>query len=323
MSLGIAGVGSYLPERVRTAAEIADRSGIPEPVVRDKFGVREVRVAGPDDHVSAMSAAAARAALNGFPVEELDLVVYTGSEFKDHVVWSAATDIARQLGAQRAAAVEVHALCAATPIALKTVSGMMAEDASLRSALVVGAARENDLIDYRNPRSRFMNNFGAGASALLVLRDGRNRLLGSAFKTDARCSRDVVMWGGGSAFGPSADAFGTGANALGVPDPEGMRERLEVSLDNFIEVGRRALDGRRPDFVAVTHMKRSMHDAVLYGLEAESSVYLDDTGHCQSADQGIALERGIAAGLVEPGSVVLLLAAGTGYTWSAAALEWG
>lgn len=324
MSVGVRGIGTYLPAGVRTAAEIAERSGIPEAVLREKFGVSQVHVAGSEDHVSAMSAQAVRAALDGVSPAGLDLVVYTGSEYKDHVVWSAATDIARQVGAQTAAAMEVHALCAATPITLKTVSGMMAEDPSLKSAVIVGAARENDLIDYANPRSRFMLNFGAGASALLLERDAPNRLVGAAFKTDASCARDVVMPGGGTEHGPSADPFGSGANALDVPDPDGMRERLTVSLDNFLAVARRALAGRQADFVAVTHMKRSMHEAVLAGLDVplEASVYLEDTGHCQSADQGIALQRGLAQGLVKPGMVVLLLAAGTGYTWSAAAIEW-
>jgi 3-oxoacyl-[acyl-carrier-protein] synthase-3 len=71
-------------------------------------------------------------------------------------------------------------------------------------------------------------------------------------------------------------------------------------------------------------MKRSMHEGVLAGLgvTAEHSVYLEDAGHMQSADQALALERGLERGLVRPGSNVLLLAAGTGYTWSAAAIRW-
>lgn len=308
MTLGVAGLGSYLPSGVRTAAEIAERSGIPESVVREKFGIDSVRVAGPDDGAAAMATRALRAALGGLPAEELDLVVYCGSEHKEFPVWSAAIDVARRAGATRAAAFEVHALCAGTPIAIKTVKGMMAEDASIRTAAVVAAARENDLVDYSNPRSRFMNNFGAGAGAILLRRDHPNPVLRSALLTDSRCSRDVVMLEG----------------MLDVPDPDGMRQRLEVSLGNFVSVGERALAGRRPGFVALTHMKRSMHAAVLERLGAgvAQAVYLSSTGHVQAADQALALEKGLAEGLVRPGDTILLLAAGTGYTWSATAIEW-
>jgi 3-oxoacyl-[acyl-carrier-protein] synthase-3 len=42
----------------------------------------------------------------------------------------------------------------------------------------------------------------------------------------------------------------------------------------------------------------------------------------QSVDQVVALDEGLDRGRVAPGDVVLFLAAGTGYTWSATALEW-
>jgi 3-oxoacyl-[acyl-carrier-protein] synthase-3 len=325
---GIAGIGTYLPTTVRSAEEIAGRSGIPSEVIRSKFGITEVRVAGPRDHVSSMAAQAACNALGTFPPEELDLVIYCGSELKDYIVWSAASDVARRIGARRAAAFEVYALCAGTPIALKTVRGLMADDSAIRSALVVSAARENDLIDYGNPRSRFMLNFGAGAGALLVLRDHPNVIAGTAVKTDARSARDVIMHGGGTAEGPSAHAFGTGLNALDVPDPAGMKERLDaVSLTNFVEVARQALaaaGGVQADFVALTHVKRSMHQRVLreLGVPETACVYLEDTGHLQAADQVLGLERGLQQGKIQEGDVVLLLAAGVGYTWSAAAVRW-
>lgn len=310
--IGVAGIGTYLPEAVRTAEEIGERTGIPPEIIRTKFGVDYVRVASAAETASEMATAAARRALGAFPPDQVDLVVYCGSEYKDHVVWSAATDIARKLGALNAAAFEVHALCAGLPIAIKTVRGMMAEDSAIDSAVIVGGGKENDLVDYSNQRGRFLSNFGAGMGALFLRRGHPNPVLGAAFKSDPRCSRDVVTVGG----------------MLEVPDPAGMKERLDgVSLPNFVEVARRALAQAEMDrigFVALTHMKRSMHEGVLaaLGVTPEQTVYLDDAGHMQSADQALALQRGIESGLVRPGSNVLLLAAGTGYTWSAAAIRW-
>jgi 3-oxoacyl-[acyl-carrier-protein] synthase III len=310
--IGVAGVGTYLPEARRTAEEIGALTGIPADVIRSKFGVECVRVASAEETATEMATAAARRALDGFPAEDLDLVVYCGSEYKDHVVWSAATDIARKLGAMRAAAFEVHALCAGLPIALKTVRAMAADDPAIRSVVVVGGGKENDLVDYGDARGRFLSNFGAGMGALFLRRDHPNPVLGAAFKSDPSCSRDVVTIDG----------------RLRVPDPAGMKERLDpVSLANFVEVARRAMaqaEMDHADFVALTHMKRSMHEAVLgrLGVSAEHSVYLEDAGHMQSADQALALERGLERGLVRAGSSVLLLAAGTGYTWSAATIRW-
>lgn len=110
-----------------------------------------------------------------------------------------------------------------------------------------------------------------------------------------------------------------------------MKERLgAVSLPNYLEVADTALDRSgydrsAIDFVAVTHMKRSFHETLLaeLGLDpATDGYYLDEYGHVQSADQLLALHEGLNHGRVRPGDLVLFLAAGTGYTWSATVLEW-
>jgi 3-oxoacyl-[acyl-carrier-protein] synthase-3 len=50
---------------------------------------------------------------------------------------------------------------------------------------------------------------------------------------------------------------------------------------------------------------------------------LDDTGHMSGVDSMLALDRAARAGLLRDGELVLLLAAGTGYTWAATVVRWG
>ena len=72
-------------------------------------------------------------------------------------------------------------------------------------------------------------------------------------------------------------------------------------------------------------MKRSMFEAVLerLGLEASQAVYLDDTGHMSGVDSLLGLDRAAREGRLADGDIVLLLSAGTGYTWAATVLRWG
>ena len=337
MTVALTGYGRYVPDERVTGEEIAARSGIPEDVVVEKMGLREKRVCPPDgDHPSDMCVAAAEDALEdaGIAAADLDLVLYHGSEFKDYVVWSAAADVAERIGAESAYATESYSLCAGSPIAIRQVRAqLLAGDVD--AALLVAASREEDLIDYDNEDSSFMFNFGSGASAMVLERDAGDRarahVHGSAAVTDGSFSRDVVMPGGGTRNPPSEETVSTGAHALDVPDPEGMKERLApVSLPNYLEVADRALERSGLDrsdleFVALTHMKRSFHERVLaeLGLDPDADgYYLDDYGHVQSVDQVIALDEGLARDRVAPGDVVCFLAAGTGYTWAATALRW-
>ena len=350
MTVGITGIGTYVPEGTVSGEAIAAESGIPEEVVVEKMGVREKRVCPPDgDHVTDMSVKAAEAALADAEVDpaELDIVVYHGSEYKDHVVWSAAAAITDRLGATNAYATESYTLCAGAPIALRQVTAQLKSE-PIDTALLVAASREEDLVDYGNEDSSFMFNFGSGASAFVVEAadgsdrgessdgapfDGRARaaVQASAAETDGSFADDVVMPAGGSVRPPSEETVREGLHTLDVPDPDGMKERLgPVSLPAYLSVAdtaveRSGFERADLDFVALTHMKRSFHERVLdeLGLDPESDgYYLDEYGHVQSVDQALALEAGVENGRLESGDLVCLLAAGTGYTWSATVLRW-
>src|SRR5690606_11963484 len=73
------------------------------------------------------------------------------------------------------------------------------------------------------------------------------------------------------------------------------------------------------------HMKRSMHEQVCsaLGVPLDRAVYLDDTGHMSGVDPLFGLDRAAREGRLEPGDLVLLLAAGTGYPWAAACIRGG
>ena len=337
--VSLTGLGRYLPERTITGEEIAERSGIPTEVVVEKMGLQKKHVPSEDgDHCSDMSVEAAEVALAEADLDpsDLDVVLYHGSEFKDHIVWSAAADVAHRLGATNAFTSEVYALCAGAPIAIRQAAALLGTD-GIDSALLVAASRESDLLDYENGDSSFMFNFGSGATAMVLETDvdESDRALAtvreSAAITDGRFSRDVVMPAGGSLQPPSEETLAAGEHNLTVPDPEGMKERLgPVSLPNYLSVADEALsrsgfDRDDLDFVAVTHMKRSFHELLFdeLGLDPDrDGHYLDSYGHVQSADQALALLEARERGRLSPGDVVCLLAAGTGYTWAATILEW-
>jgi 3-oxoacyl-[acyl-carrier-protein] synthase-3 len=335
-TVALTGYGTYVPDETVSGTEIARESGIPEDVVVEKMGLCEKHVCPPDgDHATDMSVAAGREALAdaGLDAADLDLVLYHGSEYKDHVVWSAAAAIAEELGAENAFANESYALCAGAPLAVRGTKAQLLAD-HVDRALLVTASREEDLVDYGNERSSFMFNFGSGASAMVLETDPdddrvRATVGESAAVTDGSFADDVVMPAGGSKRPPSHDTVDSGLHTLDVPSQESMKERLaEVSLPNFREVAHTAMersDVDSVDFLAVTHMKRSFHEYLCddLGCDPESDAYyLDDYGHVQSADQILALDEGLARGRVEAGDDVLFLAAGTGYTWAATCLSW-
>jgi 3-oxoacyl-[acyl-carrier-protein] synthase-3 len=326
--VSLAATAAYLPERWMTAAEVGAASGIPEQVILDKFGLRGKHIAGADEHVSDLSVRAAEALLDeaGVDAEEIDVLMYYGSMWKDFSVWQAAPWIAHRIGASRAYAVEYDNVSCGTPVALRIARDMLLAEDELRTILVVAACRESYLLDYGNERSRFMFNFGDGAVAGLLVKDGgRNELLGCHGITDGSFSLQVKVPSGGS-VSPNG-----GYRFLDVADPAEMKDGLDqVSLANFVAASRGALERSGATLADVgylcgIHMKPSMHRALVaeLGLDESRAAYLDDTGHMSGVDPLFALDRAARAGKLRDGELVLLLAAGTGYTWAASVVRWG
>jgi 3-oxoacyl-[acyl-carrier-protein] synthase III len=326
--VSLAATAAYLPERWMPAAEVAARSNIPESVIVEKFGLRGKHIAAEGEHVSDLSVRAAEALLEetGTDPVSIDVVMYFGSMWKDYAVWQAAPWIAHRIGASRAYAVEYDNVSCGTPVALRIARDMLRAEDELQSILVVAACRESYLLDYGNQRSRFMFNFGDGAVAGLLVKDGgRNEVLGCHGITDGSFSLQVKVPSGGS-VSPNG-----GYRFLDVADPAEMKQGLdEVSLANFAAAAKGALERSGATLADVgylcgIHMKPSMHRALLaeLGIDPARAAYLDDTGHMSGVDPLFALDRAARAGELEDGSLVLLLAAGTGYTWAAGVVRWG
>ncbi len=332
--VGIAATATYLPERWLTAAEIGEASGIPEEVLVEKFALRGKHVAAVDEHVSDMSVRAATLLLEetGIDPAGIDVVLYFGSTWKDYPVWQAAPWIAHRVGCVNAAAIEYDNVSCGTPVALRLCRSLLVAEPDVRTVLAVAACRESYLLDYANVRSRFMFNFGDGAVAGLIVADGEaNELLGSHALSDGSFSLQVKVPAGGSVEPASAESVRERRHFLDVADPASMKLGLdEVSLRNFVRAAEGALERSgatlaEVGYVCGIHMKRSMHLALLdaLGVDPERAALLEDTGHMSGVDPLFALDRAARAGALADGELVLLLAAGTGYTWAASVVRWG
>lgn len=333
-SIGIIGYGTYFPSQVEKAADLVDATGIPEHILQTKMGIIQRHIAGDDDTISRMAAEASKQAIEmaGIDPSEIKAVISHGSEYKDHIVWNAAGKIQHLVGAVNAFAFETYALCAGAPIAMNIARGMMLADPALDTVLLAAASRENDLINPANSRARFMVNFGAGGGAMILRRGAdKNRVLGASAITDGSLSETVMLTTEPDAIGDGQTINGEVVGRLDVRNADYMAERLgETSLPNFKRVIQEAVEKSGFSladvrFLGITHMKKSFYLQILdeIGLTEEQSVYLDHYGHIQSVDQVLALSLGIEQGKIKSGDVCVLAGAGTGYTWSAVALQWG
>lgn len=332
--VGILALATYLPENFLDSRYIADQSGLPEDVVREKLGIYAKPRAGYDDQTSVMAVRAARTALERAQVDpaELDLIVYSGSMHKDFYVWSAANRIQYLLGATNAWAFELAALCTTNVVALKVARDLMRSDPRLRTVLICGGHRTADLINYRDQSIRFLFNLSDGGSAMVLRRGhGAHTILDASFITDGSLSEDVTIPAGGTRLPTSQETLSQGRHTFHVSDPAHLKAGLDgVSENNFVRVVTEAAErsGLRVGdiaFLAINHLKPSMHRRILaeLGLREDQSIYLADYGHIGAPDQVLSVELAARKGLLHPGDLVVMASAGLGFTWGAVALRWG
>lgn len=332
VNIGIQSIGSYVPEGIRDSAYISEASGIPEEVIREKFGIRLVHKAGKEETVSSMGVAAAKRCLGTFDPMQLDMVVYCGSEYKDYYLFNCAAKMQHDIGAKNAVAFEIHNLCSAGVWSLKVLKSMMQTDPSLKHVLLISSSKEGDLINYRDEDSRFMFNFGDGAAAVLLTRDhNENVILETSMITDGRFAADVSVPGVGCVNFEQFMNMADEDHYLRVANVSSMKKELDpITLDNFAKVIADAADksgfGREKiDYIAPIFMKSSIVNHLLaqFGMTPEQTYVLENFGHCQSADCFISLQQGMALGRLRSGDNAVLVSAGTGYSWAATAVHWG
>lgn len=339
--MGIVSTGTFFPETYVTAEQIAGQSGLPEWVVREKLGIERKYVADPAVQPNEMAVNAAQIAIEraGIDPLEIDVVLGTTEEWREYLLWTTAIDLGHEIGAHNAWGIDVHTRCGTTIAAMQLARGLMADDPSIDTVLIAGGYATSHFIDFTDVSTSFLFNIGAGAGAMVLKRDWlENHVLGIHLIADGTMSRQVIVPASGTIRHPTDEAVAEGGFKFRLTDPDTMKARLEeVSIRNWLtcvdvalERSGERLDGHPYsrediDFFNMSLVKPSGHREMLQhlGLTEDQSVYMSSVGHIGEQDAIINIEAGIEQGRLLPGYTMAIIAAGIGYIWSGAIVEWG
>lgn len=333
---GIAGTGIYIPKNMMTAAEISAATGgvWSEEAIRQKLGINQKPIPGPEDGTQEMGALAALDCLKntGIAATQIDLIISIGEEWKEHPLTTTAIYIQHRIGACNAWAFDLQQRCCTTVTALKIAKDLMYADPQINTVLIAGGYRNGDFIDYKDNSVSFMFNLGAGGGAIILQKNlGRNLLLGTHVITDGSMARDAGVEFGGTQKPITSDNVAAAYTSLRVFDEKHMKDRLnEVSMPNWMTCITEAFkkSGLEPSsltFLDSLHFKRSMFFGMVeqLRLKPDQTIYLEDYGHIGQIDQILSLHLAQQQGKITDGSIISMIAAGIGYAWAANVIQWG
>ncbi|ADY00242.1 3-oxoacyl-(acyl carrier protein) synthase [Vulcanisaeta moutnovskia 768-28] len=315
----------YIPNTFIDYKTLAIETGLPDWVIKDKMGI----VRKPIERslsVSDMAKLVAKKLMSKYNVK-VDLVAYAGSDFKDKYVWDVAPDVINELGIEGAYGVDLSMQCVSSIVALDLLKSKLQTTGNDSHVLMVIATKQSMIVNYKDKASSFMYDFSDGAAAVLLSNvDGKYRILESSIITDGRFS-NVVYQRLGERFYSVNDA--NQDYLLQVNRTDEFNKIFEsVSFNNFINVIKSAVERsglalRDVDYLAILHMKRSFHEKILkeLGIPPDRTIYLENYGHMQAVDPFLSLWLAEQYGKIRKGSIIVLVAAGTGWTWGATVLQ--
>ena len=328
-NIGIVSYGLYLPAETETAEQIAARSGLSIEAVRG-LGIEGKCRPEAEDQPVTMAVKAARQALEraeGINPEDVDLILWTGEEYKDYIAQTASIRLQEEVGCRKAWAFDLVGQGITTVLGLRIARDMMISDANINTVLLAGGTRNVDLVDYTNPDTHFMLPFSASGGAVLLRRNyDRNRLGEIVLTVDPEMADEIYVPGGGTEIPFREDNLNSKIMFFQTPHPEKVAAYLNQRFPQALaEAAQKVLPDAAPDFLALRHLVPAQRTLVLnrLGIRPDHSPALDQWGCHGTNDVLCSLDFGIKGGTLKDGSRVVLLAAGIGFTYAAAVIYWG
>ncbi|MEO6057163.1 MAG: beta-ketoacyl-ACP synthase III [Gemmatimonadales bacterium] len=322
----VTSVGVAVPPGVLTNADLTRMLDTSDEWIVERTGIRERHIARPEQTVAMLSHEASVRALAaaGVAPAELDTIVLATAS-PDRLLPSTACDLQALLGADNAAAFDIGAACPGYLYALTVAEGLIASGQS-ETVLVVGAEKLSTITDFQDRSTAIL--FGDGAGASVVRRSTRPErgILSTFIKSDGRLAPLLYRPGGGSVDPISEKVVCERSHYMKMAGREVFKAAVLAMADACDEALRRA--GVRADQVDLL----VPHQANLRIIEATAKhaglpmskvmVNVERYGNTSSASIPLALEQAVSEGRVGPGSVVLLVAFGAGFTWGSAVIRW-
>lgn len=309
MNAGITGVGRYLPENIVTNFDLEKRMETTDEWVRTRTGIEERRIASDDIDTSHMAYRAAVEAIKnaGITADDLDLIL-VATVTPDQPFPTVSCMLQDQLGAKRAAAMDLSAACAGFMYGMVTAKQFI-ESGTYKYVLIVGVEKLSKITDWNDRNTAVLFGDGAGAVVMGPVAEGKGVLsfeLGSDGSGGKHLYQDdYIVMNGREVFKFAVRQMGE--SSINVLEKAGLsKEDVDFLIPHQANI--RIMESARQRLeLPLEKMSKTVHK---YGNTSAASI-------------PISLFEELEAGKIKDGDLVVMVGFGGGLTWGAIALRWG
>ena len=325
-TIAILGTGSYAPARVLTNEELSKLVDTSDEWITTRTGIRERRIAAESETTSDLATHAARAALTdaGLTAADIDLII-VATITPDMPMPACATLVQAKLGAVKchAASFDINAACSGFLYALDTAWAMLASG-RYRHALVIGAEKLSNVLDWKDRTTCVLFGDAAGAVVLGPARGDGARLIGAKLyceggMEDLLCIPPAHAARLGTAASPGEYVIKMKGREVFKVAVREMEDAVEEILEQH------ALHADQIACVIPHQANLRIIEAIAKSLKLPLDrffVNVDRYGNTSAASIPLALDEARKAGRVRRGDTTLLVAFGAGLTYGSALVRW-
>ncbi len=322
---GILGTGHSYPSGILTNADLEKIVDTTDEWITTRTGIKQRRKAAPGEYTSQFATRASQEAIERAGIDPADIdLILCATVTPDQILPSTACLIQAQLGASKAAAMDIVAACSGFVYGL-TIAEPMIRSGQIKYALVIGAELLTRYVDYTDRGTCVLFGDGAGA-AILGPVEGDRGILASKIRSDGRYEEQLYAPGGGTKGGFSAETIARGDHFFKMKGNEvfkiAVRSMSDISKQVLCEAGLTTEDVN----LFIPHQaNQRITEAVANMLKVDPAlVYsnISQHGNTSSASIPICLDECVQAGRIKKDDIVLLASFGGGFTWGGVVMRW-
>lgn len=317
----IAGIGSFLPEKVLTNKDLEGMMDTSDEWIRERTGIKRRHIAAQDETTASMALEAARRALEMADTDpsEIDLIV-VGTCTPDKVIPSVACIVQRRLGIKGCGALDVNAACSGFVYGLDIASRYM-RTGGAQKALVIGAETLSRITNWQDRTTAVL--FGDGAGAVVLEASDEPGILATHIHANGEYE-DLLHTQNGVSLGFDASCE---PGAYIEMNGNAVFKRAVGTFDAMARETIADLDGHLDDidwFIPhQANMRIITAAAKKLGMPMERVIAtVDEHANTSGASIPLALDLAVRDGRIKRGDTLLMAAFGAGFTWGSAMLRY-
>ena len=322
---GILGTGHAYPSGILTNADLEKIVDTTDEWITTRTGIKQRRKAAPGEYTSQFATRASQEAIERAGIDPADIdLILCATVTPDQILPSTACLIQAQLGASKAAAMDIVAACSGFVYGV-TIAEPMIRSGQIKYALVIGAELLTRYVDYTDRGTCVLFGDGAGA-AILGPVEGDRGILATKIRSDGRYEEQLFAPGGGTKGGFSAETIARGDHFFKMKGNEvfkiAVRSMSDISKQVLCEAGLTTEDVN----LFIPHQaNQRITEAVANMLKVDPAlVYsnISQHGNTSSASIPICLDECVQAGRIKKDDIVLMASFGGGFTWGGVVMRW-